>query len=69
MSNVPIVFFYGDGSLKVPPCQKKKKKQQLLGPSFAVVIWSIRVMEEDAAPCGLLQRVLQKHLQPPPCCF
>jgi hypothetical protein len=52
----------------VPPCKKKEKKKQLLGSSFAVVVWSIRVMEEEA-PCGLLQRVLQKHLHPPPCCF
>jgi hypothetical protein len=37
----------------------KKKKKQLLGSSFAVVVWSIRVMEEDV-PCGFLQKSFAK---------
>jgi hypothetical protein len=52
-------FFYDDGSIKVPPCKKKKK--QFLGSSFAVVVWSIRVMEDDA-PCGLLQKSFAKTI-------
>jgi hypothetical protein len=49
------------GQSKCLLAKKKKKQKQLLGSSFAVVVWSIRVMEDDA-PYGLLLKSFAKTI-------